>query len=122
MTPDQILEMFSKQPNGGPSVMRDSLLVVGAVGIVILAIVIWVRYVRKKPRKRKHHHHHSRSQTVPSPTHVERNGHEEESTDESRGRRKRRRRRREHRPRNPTLAETGGLPPVRPDDASPRGT
>ena len=26
-----------------------------------------------------------------------------------------RRRRREHRPRNPTLAETGGLPPIRAD-------
>jgi hypothetical protein len=36
--------------------------------------------------------------------------------------RRRRRRRREHRPRNPTLAETGGLPPVRnqpPRDGSP---
>jgi hypothetical protein len=28
-------------------------------------------------------------------------------------RKRRHRRRREHRPRNPTLAETGGLPPVR---------
>jgi hypothetical protein len=28
-------------------------------------------------------------------------------------RRKWRRRRRDHRPRNPTLAETGGLPPIR---------
>lgn len=27
-----------------------------------------------------------------------------------------RRRRQEHRPRNPTLAETGGLPPLRPED------
>jgi hypothetical protein len=36
------------------------------------------------------------------------------------GRRRRKRRRREHRPRNPTLSETGGLPPLRPgDDASP---
>jgi membrane protein implicated in regulation of membrane protease activity len=29
--------------------------------------------------------------------------------------RKRRKRRRKHRPRNPTLAETGGLPPNRPE-------
>ena len=28
-------------------------------------------------------------------------------------------RRRHHRPRNPTLAETGGLPPVRPDGPPP---
>jgi hypothetical protein len=32
-----------------------------------------------------------------------------------------RRRRREHRPRNPTLAETGGLPPRRPLDQPPAG-
>jgi len=32
---------------------------------------------------------------------------------------RRRRRRRGHRPRNPTLSETGGLPPKRPLDQSP---
>jgi hypothetical protein len=36
-------------------------------------------------------------------------------------RRKLRRRRRDHRPRNPTLAETGGLPPIRPDGPSHTG-
>lgn len=34
-------------------------------------------------------------------------------------RRHHRRRRREHRPRNPTLADTGGLPPKRPNDQPP---
>ncbi len=37
-------------------------------------------------------------------------------------RERKRRRRREHRPRNPTLAETGGLPPIRterPPDGPP---
>lgn len=32
-----------------------------------------------------------------------------------------RRRRREHRGRNPSLAETGGLPPERPEGAAPKG-
>lgn len=35
------------------------------------------------------------------------------------GRRRRRRRRRDHRPRNPTLAETGGLPPARVGEPPP---
>ncbi|MBI3852132.1 MAG: hypothetical protein HY298_17885 [Verrucomicrobia bacterium] len=33
--------------------------------------------------------------------------------------RRRHRHRKEHRPRNPTLAETGGLPPIRPEDQPP---
>ncbi|MCX8107768.1 MAG: hypothetical protein N3G20_03080, partial [Verrucomicrobiae bacterium] len=39
--------------------------------------------------------------------------------DFSHRRHRRRRRRREHRPRNPTLAETGGLPPPRQTDQLP---
>lgn len=35
--------------------------------------------------------------------------------------RKRRSRHREHRKHNPTLAETGGLPPLRPPNQPPRG-
>ena len=35
--------------------------------------------------------------------------------------RHRHRKRREHRPRNPTLAQTGGLPPRRPEDETPAG-
>ena len=34
--------------------------------------------------------------------------------------RKKRRRRRDHRPRNPSLQQTGGLPPPRPDDDLPK--
>ena len=39
---------------------------------------------------------------------------------ERRRKRKKRRRRREHRPRNPSLQQTGGLPPPRPEDELPR--
>ena len=35
-------------------------------------------------------------------------------------RRRKRRRRRDHRARNPSLSETGGLPPPRPDDQLPK--
>jgi hypothetical protein len=39
---------------------------------------------------------------------------------ERRDRRRKRRRRRDHRPRNPSLDKTGGLPPQRPDDQLPK--
>jgi len=42
------------------------------------------------------------------------------SVSERRGRRRKRRRRRDHRPRNPSLDKTGGLPPQRPDDQLPK--
>lgn len=39
---------------------------------------------------------------------------------ERRRKRKKRRRRRDHRPRNPSLEQTGGLPPPRSDDELPK--
>ena len=41
-------------------------------------------------------------------------------TKDGRHRRRKRRRRRDHRQRNPSLSETGGLPPPRPDDQLPK--
>ena len=47
-------------------------------------------------------------------------GHSSKTGSEKRERRRKRRRRRDHRPRNPSLDETGGLPPPRPDDQLPK--
>ena len=91
--------------------VQDTLLVVGALVLAGLAAFIWAAFLRTY-RKRKHRHSHHAN---PSAAHVETR--EEEHT--SRGR-KWRRRRREHRPRNPTLAETGGLPPIRSDESPDR--
>lgn len=92
--------------------LKELLIVLGAVSLVSLLVFLWAIYVRKRPRQHSHrHHHHHHSHTEPELS----EGLESsaaESNDEPRYRRKRRRRR-EHRPRNPTLAETGGLPPVR---------
>ncbi len=41
-------------------------------------------------------------------------------TEDGLHRRRKRRRRRDHRQRNPSLSETGGLPPPRPDDQLPK--
>ena len=92
--------------------IKEVLVLLGAVGVVTLVVLLWAVYLRKRPSDRSHrhrhqHHHHS----APSDTRSSNNDDSFESG-ERRYRRKRRRRR-EHRPRNPTLAETGGLPPMR---------
>jgi FtsZ-interacting cell division protein ZipA len=98
--------------------LKELLMVLGAVSVVTLFIFIWAAYFRKRPRqhshRRDHQHHRSDEQTNAegAPTSVE------SEQDNERRYRKKRRRRREHRPRNPTLAETGGLPPLRPERPS----
>jgi hypothetical protein len=72
-----------------------------AVGIVTLLIVVWAIFVRKRPDdSSRRYSYPSRSVLADGPP-VEHSS--------------RRRRRRRRRPRNPTLAQTGGLPPIRAD-------
>src|SRR6478672_5261652 len=82
---------------------REALLVFGSLFLVVLLVFSWAYFVRKRGR-RKHHHHHHRGES------------QREKPEQSSPRKKWRRRRREHRPRNPTLSETGGLPPVRSEE------
>ncbi|MCP5519658.1 MAG: hypothetical protein H7A45_20655 [Verrucomicrobiales bacterium] len=112
-------------------------LIQTAVGLALFgALLFWAKYLRRKKHKRKRRHRSHRQQRPsiadaatgsdtphhPGPPPESR----EDSPDspapvadpelESSGhhrRHRRRRPRREHRPRNPTLAETGGLPPRR---------
>ncbi|HTL55510.1 MAG TPA: hypothetical protein VL361_07510 [Candidatus Limnocylindrales bacterium] len=91
---------------------RDILIILGAVALVTLVVLLWAVAFRSKRRRRHHHHHHHHSHSHTETT--AETSPESEPVEESGSRRKRRRhRRREHRPRNPTLAETGGLPPLR---------
>jgi flagellar biosynthesis/type III secretory pathway M-ring protein FliF/YscJ len=89
---------------------RDALMVFGALAALTLVLLLWAMFVRKRRRsdrlRREHRHSHEGAPAS------HQNG-AEEAGDERHRRRKFRRRRREHRPRNPTLAETGGLPPLR---------
>ena len=93
---------------------RDAILVFGALAVVSLLVILWAAFVRKKKRTREHYHHprHRPAASTDTPVVAE-----SQQSDENQGheRRRRRRRRREHRPRNPTLAETGGLPPIKPE-------
>ena len=88
---------------------KELLILLGAVALVTLGVVIWAAYIRKPAHKQSRHYHY------PSNEPASANSNAESEPDEGSGRsyRRKRRRRREHRPRNPTLAETGGLPPLR---------
>ena len=99
---DEVLDQWrSLSPNA-----RDGLIVGAAFILVIASIILWAVYIRKpkRPHHTHHrHHHHSSSADVKS----------NETGEQAPQRRKWRRPRRPHRQMNPTLAETGGLPPMR---------
>jgi hypothetical protein len=86
------------------------LIIVGSLLAVSLAVFIWAAFFRKSgSRPHAHHHFQSRGHAQAPPPDV---------TPEAPKTgwffsRKRHRRRRRERPRNPTLAEVGGLPPIR---------
>jgi hypothetical protein len=126
---------------GAGLVLGDVLLVLGAVLTVSLVLVVWAKYLRRSKHHSHHHHHHRRSgedlapvarvtsavepagESSPNPSFPpseEAAADSDESTSRHHHRHRRRRiRRREHRPRNPTLAETGGLPPIRDPEMPP---
>jgi FtsZ-interacting cell division protein ZipA len=93
---------------------KELMILLGAVAIVTLMLVIWAAYFRKPTRHRSHHHHNHHESPEESDAEEYMASASAEGEGGRRYRRKRRRRR-EHRPRNPTLAETGGLPPLRAD-------
>lgn len=119
----------------------EGKVILGVIILVLLVFGSWIVYALAVPKKRRHHHehHHHRPHRHHHHHHDEYGDDDErkdaegqtptESAEDSgntvssedvdaesqheRRYRKRRHRRREHRPRNPTLAETGGLPPIR---------
>jgi hypothetical protein len=99
--------------NARPFRGQDVMIVLGVVTAVALVSLFWAISIRKPHRRghsRRRHSHHSSGVPAATP-----DGSSEEASFLGHHKR-RRRRRREHRPRNPTLAETGGLPPVRTEE------
>jgi hypothetical protein len=88
--------------------MNDALTVIAATLVVVALLVVWAIFFRKP-------------QTDAGRTRVYKSRPTEEETEDGRIRKRKRvkRPRREHRSRNPTLAEAGGLPPVKPDNTPP---
>ena len=110
-----------------PGVWQD-IVILTAFALALLLILLGVsRYIYARRKRRKHHskshssHRHHRSHSSSSKTSTEEepkvtsSGESEkgETSDHSSAHHRRKKKRREHRPRFPTLAETGGLPPKR---------
>lgn len=93
-----------------PSDMTLIFLVIGAILLVLVAWVIFIRGPKKHPEVRDRK---PLGVTATPAVTVTEDGRE-------RHRKKKRVRRRDHRDRNPTLAQTGGLPPPRdPQESTP---
>jgi type VI protein secretion system component VasK len=91
--------------------IRERFIIFGSIGLVTLLLLLWAVLVRKK-RRRRHSHHHWHH--TPKPADAPATAQNEDASAPPEKRRRRHSRHR-HRPRNPSLAETGGLPPIRPD-------
>jgi hypothetical protein len=85
----------------------DIMLMIGVAFLVGLALLIWAVYIRKPKSETSERVYNSRPYA------------EEREDGTIRKRKKRRRQRRDHRTRNPTLAEVGGLPPLKTDSTPP---
>jgi type II secretory pathway component PulM len=95
----QVMAYWQKMTPG----TQDGIIIFGAMFLVAFLALIWAIFIRKPAHRRRHHHAHKSAERTAAPV--------EEAP--SPKRRKWRKQRREHRPINPTLAQTGGLPPVR---------
>lgn len=104
-------------------ILSDMMMLFVALGVILLGVLIWAVVIRgpkqqvraRRIYKQSHSHHHQEGDE-------EDEAEEEEAASGSKSHRKRKKkrvRRREHRGRNPTLAETGGLPDPRPPGVPP---
>jgi len=101
---------------------REFFIVLAAGSGAAVLAVIWVLLFYKGVRRRRHRGHHSHHHFDRQPEPRASSGERVTLTPEPAPVRRWRRRRRAHRPRNPTLAETRGLPPLRaerPPEPSP---
>jgi hypothetical protein len=93
---------------------KEMFVLMGMLALVAVALLIMVIVMRRKKIRRLN----SLSRSA-WPASASKNKNPDRGTIQPRESRRHRRRRREHRERNPTLAETGGLPSKRPDDEPP---
>jgi len=94
---------------------RERLLILGAIAIVVLGVLCWAAFLRKRPRHKRGH--------IKRDRHSWRKSFADGWADLKRifAQRQRERKRVRRRPRNPTRAEVGGLPQVRDEtDAASR--
>ncbi len=90
---------------------REYIAVFGSVTVLATLALIWAVYFRKRKRRRRREHR------APNGWGMNPVNESPVTIVPSSMKHRKRHRRREHRPRNPTLAETGGMPPVRTDNS-----
>ncbi|HZV35788.1 MAG TPA: hypothetical protein VFB72_14530 [Verrucomicrobiae bacterium] len=100
---DGVEEQYFNSP-----LWHETLAICGTLlAASIIAVLLGAYFFKQKKRRRRYHHHHQHNESQKTPTAQPKTPvHTHES-------RRSRRRRRSERPMNPTLAQTGGLPPVR---------
>lgn len=96
----QVSDVLSAWTSLSPET-RDWLILLGVFTILIVALIIWAAFFRKQKRKHRHKHHQPPGWQEPPEEKQPHHRHHH------------RRRRSDKMPKNPTLAEAGGLPPVR---------
>ena len=102
MEPQDVIVTWRKMQPGA----REALMIFGTLLLLVTVLLIWAVFLRKRRRRHRYHYPQARGGGDAVPPNDSPTPHKS-------------RRRREHRPRNPTLAETGGLPPIRPDGPPP---
>ena len=91
------------------SLAFKNLMFIGAVVLVLtLLLILWARRYARRSKRRRRHESQGESATA-APAHTGSRRHHRH-----RHRRRRRQQSSPERGKNPTVAETGGLPPVRP--------
>ena len=113
-----------KEATQGSNLETRNILIGCTVVLLIgFAIFAWV-YLRARKKSdaqdKERISQMARSITPAGSNSSSSSGSNSSNTSGPRQRRRKRRRRREHRPRNPSLEKTGGLPPPRPEDQLPK--
>lgn len=102
----EMLPNIDRTSGRGTQYWMDVAIIIGAAAVIALGFVIWAAAFRNRGRRR-------RSNQIMGAGERSHSG----KSDTEHRRRKSRGERYVHR--NPTLAETGGLPPVRPEGSDP---
>jgi hypothetical protein len=119
-------ETFQKEveaAKAGGQIETHGVLIAVSIAVALGIILFVAVYLHHRRKQAKEGQRNRISKTAPKPIKpVASNGDDssEDGSDPERRRVRKRRRKRDHRPRNPTLDKTGGLPPLRPDDELPK--
>jgi hypothetical protein len=111
-------DFWSKSPFSSPFSKNEFSLLFAAIGLITVLAVVWAAFIRKPKDDSAHRYSYRRTAGLDPILHVpsgQANARATAGAPVEQPHKHKKRRRRAHRARNPTLAETGGLPPLRSD-------